>query len=89
MQWDEVRKNDTYVLMNNPLNIVIHKSYGSDSWHLTCKSLYIREEELNTDVFNEAVKRAQVLIMEKSNELYEAAVGFVKNIYDKNEFLPR
>ena len=85
MNWKVNSKKTTYDLKNNDLKICIHRLHGLDGWFLSCYRLNIKDMDLNTEDFNEAVKNSQVIIMEIATEIHELATDFTKNAYDNNE----
>ena len=87
MQWKVNSRETIYDLKNNELRIAIHRISGLNGWYLSSGSLGISQRDLNTEDFNEAVKKSQIIIMEYVSKLYESACDFAKNVYDKNEFV--
>ena len=87
MQWKVNSRETMYDLKNNELRITIHRINGLNGWYLSSGSLGISQRDLDTEDFNEAVKKSQIIIMEYVSKLYESACDFAKNVYDKNEFV--
>ena len=86
MQWKVNSRETIFDLKGNDLGICIHKIVGLDSWFLSCHRLNVKDLDLNTEDFNEAVKQSQIIIMERATKIHELAVDFAKNVYDNNEF---
>lgn len=87
MKWKENNTKTIYDLKNNSLDICIHKIVGSENLYLNCHKLNVSDYNLQTTDFDEAVKKSQVIIMERSTELYNLAIDFAKNVHDHNEFV--
>ena len=87
MQWKVNSSETIYNLKNNDLGVTVHKIHGLTGWYLTCHSLNIKQMNLNTEDFNEAVKQSQIIIMEETTKIHNSACDFVKNVYDNNEFM--
>ena len=86
MQWKVNSRETIYDLKDNNLGICIHKICGLDGYYLSCHKLDVKDFDLKTTNFNEAVKQSQIVIMERATKLHELAVDFVKNVHDNNEF---
>lgn len=87
MQWKVNSRETIYDLKNNDLGISIHRIHGLNGWYLSSRTLGISQKNLDTEDFNEAVKKSQIMIMEYVSKLHESACDFVKNVYDNNEFM--
>lgn len=87
MKWKENNTKTIYDLKDNKLNICIHKIAGSEKLYLNCYKLNINDYNLDTTDFNEAVKKSQVIIMDRATELHDLAIDFAKNVHDHNEFV--
>ena len=86
MEWKVNSRETIYDLKYNDLGICIHKLYDLNEWFLSCHKLNIKDVHLNTEDFNEAVKQAQIIIMEKAMKIYDFAIDFARKVGDANEF---
>lgn len=66
-KWNEPKENGTiFELKNNGLKISIHRIiHIEDTWFLSCAALGISQRDLREPDFNEAVRKAKVIIDEK------------------------
>lgn len=66
--------------LKNPLDICIHKYVGcGDNLYLSCHKLGIDTENLYTEDFNEAVKKAKQIVMIYSRRVFLDAQAFFKS----------
>lgn len=67
---EEVEKGSIFELKDNKLGILIHHYIGcGNNWYLSCKALGIRNKNLETENFGEAVVKAKVIIWHEVNLL--------------------
>ena len=70
-RWNEPKENGTiFELKNNGLRISIHRIvYVENTWFLSCYALDISQMNLKESDFNDAVKKARIIIYKKLGEL--------------------
>lgn len=70
-RWNEPKENGTiFELKNNGLRISIHRIvHVENTWFLSCYALDISQMNLKESDFNEAVKKARIIIYKKLGEL--------------------
>ena len=86
MTWKKNKNDTVYVLKNNDLDIRIQQIIGVEGWYLSCTKLGISQKLLDAEDFDEAVKEAQILIMDKASKVYRLASEFVMNVHSHNMF---
>lgn len=72
-RWNEPKENGTiFELKNNELKIKIHRIiYIDDTWFLSCATLGLSQYDLRESDFNEAVRKAKIIIDEKIKSFRE------------------
>lgn len=72
-RWNEPKENGTiFELKNNGLRIKIHRIiHIENTWFLSCVALGFSQYDLREPDFNEAVRKAKIIIDEKINEFRE------------------
>ena len=72
-RWNEPKENGTiFELKNNGLKIKIHRIiYIENTWFLSCAALGLSQYNLMESDFDEAVRKAKIIVNEKINEFRE------------------
>ena len=94
MQWksnarykQELNDGSIFELKEYGIRVTIHKIHGlGDNFYLSSTDFGFSQRNLNTENFNEAVKKAKSLILERANFLSAEAVNFYVG-KSKNEFV--
>lgn len=94
MQWisnarykQELTDGSIFELKESGIRISIHKIHGlGDDLYLTCRDLGFDQKNLKTENFDEAVKMAKNLILERAAFLSAEAVKFHDD-ESENEFV--
>ena len=67
----------TIFTLKSPARVVIHKYHGcGDALFLSCPTIGIEKENLNTEDFNCAVKKAQHIVRMRLNKLLDDYAPF-------------
>lgn len=84
MQWksnaryNQPVEDGTIFTLKSDARIVIHKLHGcGERWYLSCPELSIEKENLGTEDFDEAVKKAQDIVHQVLNKLIVSYGSFV------------
>ena len=94
MQWisnarykQELADGSIFELKESDIRISIHKIVGcGGGLYLTCRDFGFVQRNLNTEDFNEAVKKAKSLILKRANFLSNEALKFYDD-KSENEFV--
>lgn len=78
LKWKHNRDKSIFDLENNGLRICIHKYIGlGDALFLTCYALEMRQIDLHTKDFDEAVQRAKQIIKARIKVYNDFAEDFI------------
>ena len=87
MTWKTTKNGNNYKLVDSGLKMTLHQAAKNKEFYLTCKELGFYMQRLKATDFDEAVRKTQILVLEKSTNLLSDAGLFTSTRYNENTFV--